>query len=37
MVPTYSLDTDETDKTYENESTRDTHTMVRISLKSMTL
>ena len=29
----YSVDTNETDKTWENESTRDTVTMVRISLK----
>ncbi len=29
----YSLDTNETDKTWENESTRDTSPMVRISLK----
>ena len=30
---TYEVDTDEHDKTYENESTRDTTPMVRISLK----
>ena len=30
---TYSLDTDETDKTWENESTRDTTPMVQLSLK----
>ena len=30
---TYSVDTDEHDKTYENESTRDTTPMVRISIK----
>ena len=29
----YDIDTDEHDKTYENESTRDTTPMVRISLK----
>ena len=29
----YDVDTDEHDKTYENESTRDTTPMVRISLK----
>ena len=29
----YGVDTDEHDKTYENESTRDTTPMVRISLK----
>ena len=29
----YSVDTNETDKTWENESTRDTTPMVRISLK----
>jgi hypothetical protein len=29
----YGVDTDEHDKTYENESTRDTSPMVRISLK----
>ena len=30
---TYSLDSDETDKTWENESTRDTTPMVQLSLK----
>ena len=30
---TYSVDTDEHDKTYENESTRDTTPMVQLSLK----
>ena len=29
----YSVDTNETDKTWENESTRDTTPMVRISIK----
>ena len=29
----YSLDSDETDKTWENESTRDTTPMVQLSLK----
>ena len=30
---TYGVDTDEHDKTYENESTRDTTPMVQLSLK----